>query len=56
VKLLASNRCSHYTPIYAAVLSGHVKVVDLLIQNGADIELSLGDWASPPQAAAQTGQ
>jgi ankyrin repeat protein len=32
------------------------KVVDLLIQNGADIESLLGPWANPLQAAAKSGQ
>jgi ankyrin repeat protein len=49
------QRRSH-TPIYAAVSSGHVEVVDLLIRNGADIQLSLGHWANPLQLAAHTGQ
>jgi hypothetical protein len=56
VNLLDLNCCVYCTPIYAAVLGGHVKVVDLLMQNGADMELSLGKWANPLQAAAQTGQ
>jgi hypothetical protein len=50
--LLDLNCCVYYTPIYAAVLSGHVKVVDLLVLNGVDMELSLGKWANPLQAAA----
>jgi ankyrin repeat protein len=54
--LLKRNGCLYCTPIYIAILSGHEKVVDLLIQNGADIELLLGPWANPLQAAAQSGQ
>jgi ankyrin repeat protein len=56
VNLLKRNRCSYCTPIYLAILSGHEKVADLLIENGADIESCLGPWASPLQAAAQFGQ
>jgi hypothetical protein len=56
VDLLKRNRCSYCTPIYLAVLSGHERVADLLLQNGADIESSLGPWANPLQAAAQCGQ
>jgi ankyrin repeat protein len=56
VDLLKRNRCSYCTPIYIAILSGHEKVADLLIENGADIESCLGPWASPLQAAAQCGQ
>lgn len=56
VDLLKRNRCSYCTPIYLAILSGHEKVADLLIENGADIESCLGPWANPLQAAAQCGQ
>jgi hypothetical protein len=52
VDLLKQNHCSYCTPIYIAILSGHEKIADLLIENGADIELCLGPWASPLQAAA----
>jgi ankyrin repeat protein len=56
VDLLKRNRCLYCTPIYLAILSGHEKVADLLIRNGADIESCLGPWANPLQAAAQCGQ
>jgi hypothetical protein len=56
VDLLKRNRCLYCTPIYLAILSGHERVTDLLVQNGADIESSLGPWANPLQAAAQCGQ
>lgn len=54
--LLRHNECLSCTPIYAGVLGGHVEVVDLLIQHGANVELALGTWASPLQAAVQSGQ
>jgi ankyrin repeat protein len=54
--LLSSVGASSYTPLYISSILGHVKVVDLLIENGAEIESPLGSWATPLQAAAHCGQ
>ena len=54
--LLERNLCLYCTPIHLAILNGHENVADLLVQNGADVNLSLGPWANPLQAAVQRGQ
>jgi len=41
-ELLRRSGVTSYTPLYISSKMGHVKVVDLLIENGADIESPLG--------------
>lgn len=42
VNLLKRNRYLYCMPIYLAILNDHEKVMDLLIENGTDIESCLG--------------
>jgi hypothetical protein len=41
-ELLRRSDVTSYTPIYVSSMLGHVKIVDLLIENGTDIESPLG--------------
>ena len=54
--LLRRSGVTSYSPIYISSILGHVKVIEMLIENRADIESPLGPWAMPLQSVAQYRQ
>lgn len=41
--LLETRNCLHYTPLHTAILANHIQIIQILLDNGANIEATLGE-------------